>query len=254
MNIPKIVFIIPYRDRKEQQLNFTKKMESLLHCLDKNYYRIFFIHQCDDREFNRGALKNIGFMMVKKEYPNDYSNITLCFNDIDTYPIDIGIINDYSTTVGIVKHFYGYKFTLGGIISITCCDFEKINGFPNYWSWGYEDNMLNQRVLKGKLIIDRTIFYDIGSSQIYQINQSPFRIVNQVDFKRYTQRINDGINSIDDLSYSIDYVNGFVNVHRFTNGYDSRKEFNIIYDTRSINPPFSIGYSARKRCSMNMII
>jgi hypothetical protein len=251
---PKIVFIVPYRNREEEKKLFISKMKALLIDLDESYYRIFFIHQCDEREFNRGALKNIGFLMVKKEYPNDYLSITLCFNDIDTYPVKTGLITDYTTTSRIIKHFYGYSFALGGIVSITCKDFEIINGFPNYWSWGFEDNLFNQRVLKRKLIIDRSVFFKIGDIQITQLNESTYeRTVNEIEFRRYTQNIDEGIRSIINLSYVIDYVTGIVNVLEFDTGYTCKKEFNSIYDTRSNKPPFRIGYSAMKRCTMNLV-
>jgi hypothetical protein len=38
---------------------------------------------------------------------------------------------NYATTVGNIKHFYGFTFTLGGIVSITGEDFEKMNGYLN---------------------------------------------------------------------------------------------------------------------------
>jgi hypothetical protein len=43
---------------------------------------------------------------------------------------------NYATTVGNIKHFYGFTFTLGGIVSITGEDFEKMNGYLNLWSLG----------------------------------------------------------------------------------------------------------------------
>ena len=115
---PNIVFIIPFRDREEEYFLFIKKMDDLLVSLDKSTYQYLFVHQCDKREFCRGGLKNIGFLVVKNTYPDSYLDITLVFNDIDTYPSEIGLITDYSTKQGIVKHFYGYSFALGGIVSI----------------------------------------------------------------------------------------------------------------------------------------
>ena len=95
-------------------------------------YEIYFAHQCDNRPFNRGAMKNLGFIAIKNKYPNHYKDITFIFNDVDTFPGEKGMI-DYITTPGIVKHYYGFNFALGGIFSICGADFEKAKGFPNFW-------------------------------------------------------------------------------------------------------------------------
>ena len=63
---PKIIFIVPYRDRKEHKQFFTKYMEFILEDYLKEDYEIYFSHQCDDRSFNRGAVKNIGFIATRK--------------------------------------------------------------------------------------------------------------------------------------------------------------------------------------------
>lgn len=250
---PNIVFIIPYRDREEQQKNFCEKMNTLLEHVNKNSYKILFIHQCDKRDFNRGALKNIGFLAVKNDYPETYRNITLCFNDIDTYPSRKGLITDYSTVRGVVKHFYGYTFTLGGIVSINAYDFEQINGFPNYWAWGFEDNMLHNRVvLSDNLTIDRSVFFSIDNLNISQINNSPIRIVNKIEFGRYVAKNNEGIDSIYNLRYNINDLNGLVNVTYFDTNYTPYPQFNTEYDTRQTTPPFVIK-SNRRGNGMNFL-
>ena len=66
---PKLVFIIPYRNRLEQKFVFEKYMKYIMEDYKKNDYHIFFVEQKDHRDFNRGALKNIGFLAMKKNIP-----------------------------------------------------------------------------------------------------------------------------------------------------------------------------------------
>jgi N-terminal region of glycosyl transferase group 7/N-terminal domain of galactosyltransferase len=235
---PKFVFIIPYRDREIQKNNFIDKMKELLIDIDPSDYNFFFIHQCDSRIFNRGALKNIGFIMLKNAYPYTYKNITLCFNDVDTIPSCKGLITDYCTIEGVIKHFYGYQFTLGGIVSINAHDFEKINGFPNYWAWGFEDNMLYNRAISAGIYVDRSVFYKIDDLRITQINNSPIRVVSKVEFSKYYHKDNEGITDISNLHYNI--VDMIVDVTMFTTKYLPNPDSNMEYDTRSTQPPFSI--------------
>jgi len=122
---PKLVFIIPYRNRKEHKHFFLKYMDYLLEDWEKNDYQIFFIHQNDQRDFNRGALKNIGLYVIRTLYPNHYKKITIVFNDVDSLPYRKNLLN-YETKKGTIKHFFGTKKTLGGIFSINAEDFEKI--------------------------------------------------------------------------------------------------------------------------------
>ena len=137
-SIPKRIFIVPYRNRPEQKFFFCKYMEFLLEYMTD--YEVYFSHQCDDRSFNRGGVKNIGFLAMKAKYPDDYKNITFIFNDLDTIPFNR--IFEYETTQGIVKHYYGFDHSLGGIVVMKGGDFELINGYPNFWSWGFEDSCL----------------------------------------------------------------------------------------------------------------
>ena len=200
-------------------------------------YKIYYIHQNDKRDFNRGAVKNIGFLTVKNKYPNHYKNITLVFNDVDTMPYTKNFLN-YDTTNGVVKHFYGYTFALGGIVSIKCEDFERVGGFPNFWTWGYEDNLLNKRVIKHNIAIDRSQFYHIMDKNIFQMKDGLTRVVNRREFNRYLNETNEGWHSIQDLEYSIDEETGFVNVTNFYTGVVSNPNENKIHDLRNGSKPF----------------
>jgi hypothetical protein len=169
---------------------------------DCDDYEIYFSHQCDARTFNRGAAKNIGFLAIKEKYPDDYKNITFIFNDVDTIPFYK--IFDYETTEGVVKHYYGFKYALGGIIVMKGSDFEKTNGFPCYWGWGMEDNALQKRCDAYGLKIDRSSFYEIGSPQILQLFDGISRIISKKDPWRMDKDNGvDGIKTITGLKYNI---------------------------------------------------
>ena len=201
IKIPKKVFIVPYRNRIQQKFFFCKYMTFILENDDD--YEIYFSHQCDTRNFNRGATKNIGFLAMKQKYPNDYQNITIIFNDVDTLPFNK--IFDYETTFGVVKHYYGFTYTLGGIVVMKGGDFEMINGFPNFWGWGNEDNCLQNRCDKFGIHIDRSVFYPIGSPEILQLFDGISRIISKKDpWRMKYDDGKDGISSIYKLYYTID--------------------------------------------------
>ena len=183
---PKIVFIVPYRDREQQLLFFQRHMKYILEDYDEKDVQTIICHQSDKRSFNCGAMKNIGFHILKQKYPTQYRNITLVFNDVDTLPFNKNFIN-YETSQGTVKHFYGFKHTLGGIVSIRASDFERINGFPNFWAWGYEDNMFYERAIRSKIEINREQFYPYADKNILHFYDGYVKQVNKKEFDRYAR-------------------------------------------------------------------
>ena len=235
--IPKIIFIVPYRNRPNQLSAFKTHMKYILEDYPKYDYVIYYIHQKDDRIFNRGAMKNIGFLVVKNKYPNDYKNITLVFNDVDTMPVKKNLF-DYDTSQGVVKHFFGFTFTLGGIFSIKAGDFERVNGFPNFWAWGYEDNMMQKRVEQNGIKINRSIFFKIGDMNIIQKNDEITREVNQGEFDRYIRNTQEGIYSIQNLKYDINNDSGFVDVHWFDTEYKPTISKYRLHDLRNGSAPY----------------
>jgi hypothetical protein len=203
--IPKRVFIVPYRGRPEQKYFFCKYMTFILKSEDSKEedYEIYFSHQYDNRSFNRGATKNIGFLAVKEKYPDDYQNITFIFNDIDTVPFQN--IFTYDTTPGVVKHYYGFQYALGGIVVIKGGDFELINGYPCLWGWGMEDTVLQRRCLSCGIHIDRSDFYPIGSPEILQLFDGVDRLMNKRDPKNlYYDDGEDGISTLKQIFYTVD--------------------------------------------------
>lgn len=221
MSIPTKIFIIPYRDRATQKHFFETYIKYILEDIPAIDYKIFFIHQNDKRPFNRGAMKNIGFLSMKAKYPNDYKNITFIFNDIDTIPYKKNLLK-FDTDSGIIKHFYGFNFALGGIFSIKGADFEKCGGFPNYWGWGLEDNDIHKRVLNAGLKINRDNFYLFLDRHIIHINDNVTKIHSKQDVSRHINNSSDTINDIKNLVYTIN--DNMIDVTNFTSKYHVKNE------------------------------
>lgn len=202
--IPSKIFIVPYRNRIQHKFFFSKYMTFLLEDEAPGDYEIYFSHQSDTKPFNRGAAKNIGFLAMKQKYPNDYKDITFIFNDVDTVPFNK--IFNYDTTCGVVQHLYGFKFALGGIVIFKGADFEKINGYPNYWGWGMEDNVIQQRCNNHQLVIDRSQFVPIGCQDILQMFDGIKRIITRYAVPEAVNDTGvDGLRSIRNLLYTIDF-------------------------------------------------
>ena len=254
ISVPKIIFVVPYRDREQQYLFFHKQMtKEILVDYPPGSYKLWYIHQCDNRDFNRGAMKNIGFLVAKQQYPNDYKNITLVFNDVDTMPFNRNFLN-YETCPGIIKHFYGYDFALGGIVSMNAHDFERINGYPNLWGWGFEDNCLQVRVNKAdNLQIDRGQFYPILDKNILQLTDGVTRIVNRSEFDQYYHNTTEGIYSITNLNYDIDEKTGFVNIRNFNTGREQDLNKRKLHDLRNGAAPFNPNDKNQKNRKKSMM-
>jgi len=155
---------------------------------------------------------------------------------------------NYHTSFGVVKHFYGFKFALGGIVSITAGDFEKTNGFPNLWAWGFEDNALNNRVLSKGLLIDRSQFYPLLDKNIIQIQDGVTRKINKTEFDVFQSDNGEGINSISQLNYDIDDSTGFVNVSQFNTDRELNPATSSFMNILKSNVPFP----SRRRGSSRM--
>ena len=224
IKIPKRVFIVPYRNRIQHKFFFSKYMSFILE--NDEDYEIYFTHQCDARTFNRGAVKDIGFIAVRNKYPQHYKDITFIFNDVDTIPFTK--IFDYETQHGVVKHYYGFKYALGGIVVMKGADFEKTNGFPCFWGWGMEDNCLQKRCEAVGLKIDRSVFYNIGSPEILQLFDGISRIISKKDpWRSENDNGVDGLRTITQVKYTIDEKSENPNDNIFTVHNDKMMFVNV---------------------------
>ena len=221
----KKIFIIPYRDRLPHKEIFLSHMEKLLN--DEKDYEIVFSHQCDKRKFNRGAMKNIGFLYAKEKYSN-WKDITFIFHDIDYLPYTK--LFNYETTNGTVTHFYGFKFAFGGIWAIKGIDYEKIKGFPNYWAWGFEDNKIMDKWVKigGKINYDQFIYY--SDKRVVKLDCSlaghDNRLVNRhnLHYAKSDDYKVSGFHTIRDLKYNVENAKKNVKMINITNFLTERAE------------------------------
>jgi hypothetical protein len=191
-------------------------MDYLMEDYDKNTYEIIFAHQNNDLQFNRGAMKNIGFLYAKEKY-HYYKDIIFIFNDVDTLPYKKNIL-DFNLGENEIKHYYGFTFTLGGIFAIKGKDFEQINGFPNFWGWGYEDNVILKRALDNNITINRSNFFQVGDHNIlHLLDEFSKNISIKVKNDYANKIITDGLNTLSNVNYQ--YENSMLDVNSFNCTY-----------------------------------
>jgi hypothetical protein len=154
----RLAIIVPYRERRQHLDQFVPHMRAYFarDKLDKDIdYRVLIVEQEAGPPFNRGALKNAGFLLAEAQ--SDYC----CFHDIDYLPIWA----DYSPadrptpivwygaeerpiapgrTNLVAKHNLDLFF--GGALIVPNSIYRAVNGYSNdYWGWGYEDEDIKAR-------------------------------------------------------------------------------------------------------------
>ncbi len=148
----KLGIVVPYRNREQHLSQFVPHLSAYFarDKLDKEInYQVVIVEQANEKPFNRGALLNIGFLLLENEA--DY----VCFHDIDYLPIwaDYSPVDCPTVIVwygaetrpiapgrskNVVTHNLA-KF-YGGVVLVDNENIRKVNGHPNdYWGWGYED-------------------------------------------------------------------------------------------------------------------
>lgn len=196
------IFIVPYRNRLGQLNVFLNHMKYLLEDISQNEYRIYIVHQADTRPFNRGAMRNIGFLEGKKEFPDTYREIDFVFHDLDNLVGEKNLV-EFTTKNNEVNHIYGnYRGgNLGGIFVMKGADYEKVGGYPNFWGWGYEDNLLGLRCREANLTIVRNMFSlkDARMVHLDHVGNCPAvrKQVNIFNEKAFKHRVDGNLRIVD---------------------------------------------------------
>jgi hypothetical protein len=174
-------FIIPYRNRKEHLDEFITRFTDMLKDKDIDV-KFYIIHQLNPKEFNRGAMKNIGFLEACKVR----SDGLFIFHDVDTYPTYWGSI-PYEANRGEFKRpvLNTARENLGLICSCWKEEFERTNGFANFWGWGAEDGALYFRAKKLGIPINENNMIQFTNTQ-FIINRQHYRNVEKEQY--YTNK------------------------------------------------------------------
>jgi hypothetical protein len=247
------VFIVPYRNREQHRHFFQIYIKYLLEDWDPSTYLVLYAHQANDLPFNRGGVKNCAFLWLKHTYPETYMNLTLVFNDIDALPYRKNLL-DYTLKPNEVKHYYGFNYALGGIFAIRASDFEKIDGFPSPWSWGWEDTVLHQRALAANLTINRDQFYTYADHNILHFVDDVKKKLSMRTYRAYKQgTLRDGVSHMRDVNFELNQVDpSMLDIRSFTSPHDPN-DASVV--ERTLQTPATYQQNAQrleKRMSMLM--
>lgn len=145
--------VVPYRQREEHLRHLLPHIRDYMDDSEISYH-IVIAEQEDGLPFNRGAMKNVGFLLGGT---SDYT----CFHDVDYLPLNA----DYSWTddpaclvlIGaegkpIKNRGESRRIRLdkvsffGGAVLMPDTLFRQIDGYSNdYWGWGFEDTDIAKR-------------------------------------------------------------------------------------------------------------
>lgn len=147
----KLGVCVPYRNRESHMNEFVPHITKFLEEKEIEH-TIYLAHQCDDKLFNRGLMKNIA---AKHAFDDGCDYIV--WHDIDMVPEDDTC--DYSfpddnpqhIAVRISQSDYQLKYEeyFGGAVVFSKEQVERTNGYSNeYWDWGMEDDDLFWRCVQ----------------------------------------------------------------------------------------------------------
>lgn len=193
----RLSIVVPYRAREAHLRQFIPHVQSYFSRdkIDRDIpYRVLIVEQEQGLPFNRGAIKNVGFVLGSQQ--SDYT----CFHDVDYLPIWA----DYTwvdTPTPIVWYgaesrplfpgrseratLHDLNLFFGGAILIPNASFSAVNGYANsYFGWGFEDEDLRLRFTRANIALGRRkgSFLPLDhDNEGFRLNgaQSPIAAVNE---------------------------------------------------------------------------
>jgi hypothetical protein len=144
------------------------------------------------------------------------------FHDVDTYPTYWGSIQ-YDTRPGEIRHPIGSKEfkNLGCISCFWKSEFEKVNGYPNYWGWGIEDVTIMYRAINLKIHIDEENIVDFKDKKrcynpVHYRDFAKQGKSTQINTELHHKEMNSGciVNGLSNLEYNV--LSTFELAPRFT--------------------------------------
>ena len=99
---------------------------------------------------------------------------------------------------------------------------EEINGFPNIWTWGLEDNVIRDRVInkKKQIIYPNFVQLDKENTKIIGLWHGWDRVISgNIQEKLVNDNNRDGINTLSNVKFSLANIEGEfdeINVSSFT--------------------------------------
>jgi N-terminal domain of galactosyltransferase/N-terminal region of glycosyl transferase group 7 len=218
---PWLSVVVPYRDRPAHLDQFIRHVSAYFSHdkADRDIpYRVRVIEQEPGLPLNRGALKNIGFLLDESD--GDYT----CFHDVDFLPMWA----DYSwTDVPAPIVWYGaaerliapglsgqtikedkQKFFGGGVLFPNRI-FREINGYSNeYWGWGYEDEDLRTRLEAKGLKFERRlgVFLSLdhhSEGRSIEGAPTPINLANMAVFEELSRRSPEAWDGLSTIGFHI---------------------------------------------------
>ncbi len=211
--------VVPYRAREAHLKIFIRTLRAYFarDKIDRTIpYRVIVVEQESGYPFNRGAMKNVGYLLGREH--SDYT----CFHDVDYVPIwadyswsdiPLGLVwygaesrpirlsNREREIRHDVSNFYG-----GAALSPNDL-FERVNGYTNsHWGWGPDDLDLKRRFTEAGIEMGRRkgTFQPLDhDNEAFEADGSPSKAakVNLQQLKdRWENHIvdpNDGLNNLD---------------------------------------------------------